>query len=155
MDDDNNDSDFSIEDLTSEDIEMIRAAAMSSVRAQAGNNLLKSSHLMDAPDPSDIKDVFSSVLGDPFHAMDRPKIPTKHEAKKSYKVAFSNALFIWNPRKVAQLEKSMRDNGMTDEDIENERFFNSKLYLGCVDRLVPSPKLLYWRVRACLSCMAP
>ena len=34
--------------------------------------------------PATISDCFSSVLGDSFHYMDRPKIPTNHEYKKKH-----------------------------------------------------------------------
>ena len=120
----------------------------SSIEAQAGKSILRHPHLDDAPDPSNIKDVNSSVLGDAFHVLDRSKIPKVHEAKKSYKAAFSNALFIWNPVKLAMLERRMEEKGMSKGDIENTKFYNKKIYLDCVDRIIPSPKLLYWRVRA-------
>ena len=38
-------------------------------------------------------DIYSSVLGDPFHAIDRPKVATHQEYKKGYKVAFQNVFF--------------------------------------------------------------
>ena len=83
--DEDDDNDFgAVEDLTEQDIEMLRAAAASSIDAQAGKNILRHPHLDDAPDPSNIKDVNSSVLGDAFHVMDRSKIPKVHEAKKRY-----------------------------------------------------------------------
>jgi len=88
------------------------------------------------------------VLGDVFHAMDRTKVPVKHEAKKSYFVALREAFLIWNPTKMAELEKSMRESGMTDEEIKEKKYFNARLFRECVERTVPSPKILYWRVRA-------
>ena len=47
-----------------------------------GNPPIQCHDLGKPPDPKDIADIFSPVLGDVFHAMDRPKVPIKHEAKK-------------------------------------------------------------------------
>jgi hypothetical protein len=53
-----------------------------------GEMPLKCLGLDEPPNPADIKDVFSCVLGDGFHLIDHPKIWVHHEAKKMYKVAF-------------------------------------------------------------------
>lgn len=42
----------------------------------------------------------------------------------------------------------LKDSGMTEEEIESERYYNSRLCLDCVDRRIPPPSKLYWRVRA-------
>jgi len=88
------------------------------------------------------------MLGDVFHAMDRTKVPIKHDAKKSYFVALREAFLIWNPTKMTELEKRMRESGMTDDEIKEKKYFNARLFRECVERTVPSPKILYWRVRA-------
>ena len=38
--------------------------------------------LDDPPNIDDIVDRFCCVIGDVFHAMDRAKVPIRHEAKK-------------------------------------------------------------------------
>ena len=81
--------------------------------------------------------------------MKQPKASTTHhEYKKAYSVALRNAFFIWNESKMKQLEDLMRKDGMTEEKIETQQYYNATLYKGCVDRLIPSPKHLYWRVRS-------
>ena len=51
---------------------------------------------LSAP-PAVIVDKYSSVLGDTFHFMDRPKVSTHHEVKKAYFVSLRDAWFLWNP----------------------------------------------------------
>lgn len=80
--------------------------------------------------------------------MDRVKVPVKHEAKKAHFVALQDAFLVWNPKKMAELEERIRDSGMTDEEIQAQKYFNSRLFFDFVERKVPSPRILYWRVRA-------
>lgn len=47
-----------------------------------------------------------------------------------------------------ELRKRMATTGMSKEDIDAELFYNPSLFKGCVDRHVPRPSVLYWRVRA-------
>ena len=88
------------------------------------------------------------MLGDVFYAMDRAKVPTKHEAKKAYYVALSEAFMIWNPEKLEELTSTMRASGLQDEDVRLHQYFNKRLFCDCVDRHCPAPSILYWRVRA-------
>lgn len=135
-------------ELTSDDISRLHAAIFQSEEAQNGRALLQCEGLSEAPKPEDIKEKYSCILGDIFHAMNRTKVPVKHEAKKGYFNALQNAFLVWNPKKLKQLEDKMRENGMSDEEIKAQRYFNSHVYRGCVERYAPSPKILYWRVRA-------
>ena len=80
--------------------------------------------------------------------MDRPKIPVTHEVKKSFFVAYMNAWFIWDKDLMNELRERMKESGMTDEEIDSELFYRPELFKGCVDRQVPPPSILYWRVRA-------
>lgn len=80
--------------------------------------------------------------------MDRPKVPTKHEAKKGYFVALREAFLVWDKDRMQELEDLMRGGGMTDDKIKNARYFNASLFKGCINRHVPPPSTLYWRVRA-------
>lgn len=109
---------------------------------------MKCPQLGDPPDPKDIIDVFSPVLGDPFHAMDRPKVSIRQDLKKSYYVAFMNAWLIWDDNLMNELRTRMAETGLSEEDIDAELFYNPSLFKGCVDRHVPPPSILYWRVRA-------
>lgn len=139
-----------LDDLTTADIESLRAANVHSVQAQSdgGWKKLNNPKLPECPAPNEIEEVYSSVLGDPFHGIDRIKVPTDHEGKKAFKVAYSNAMFEFNPTKLEELENHMRESGMTNVEIDCARYYNSRLYLNCVDRSIPSPRLLYYRVRA-------
>ena len=47
-----------------------------------------------------------------------------------------------------ELEQLMKASGMTDKQVENARYFNANLASRCVDRYVPPPSILYWRVHA-------
>ena len=80
--------------------------------------------------------------------MDRPKVPVKHAAKKGYFVALQNAFFIWDEDQMTDLRERMKKAGKTDEEIDSELYYNSKLFRGCVARRVAPPSILYWRVRA-------
>jgi hypothetical protein len=44
--------------------------------------------------PTSIDDVYSSILGDMFHFMDRAKVPVHHEYKKSFYYSLSEAMLI-------------------------------------------------------------
>ncbi|KAL7508031.1 hypothetical protein ACHAXN_007607 [Cyclotella atomus] len=98
--------------------------------------------------PSSIQDRFSAALGDCFHAMDRPNIPVHHTDKKGYKNALKNAFFVWHPTQMDELKSRMKAAGMDDAEIESAQYFRPTLFHDCVERIVPPPKLLYWRVRA-------
>eukprot|EP00956_Cyclotella_meneghiniana_P003609 scaffold4428_cov57-Cyclotella_meneghiniana.AAC.1 len=134
-------------DLTSSDIETLRACA---VEGQSTTNRtpLQCEFLQQPPKADDIEDVFSPLLGDVFHAMQRPYVPVKHEAKKGYFVALQNAFFVWNKDQMDNLESKMMSSGLTREEIEKMKYYNSQLFINCVEREVPPPSCLYWRVRA-------
>jgi len=78
--------------------------------------------------------------------IDRPKVPIHHEFKKSYKVALRDAFFIWNEPKLNKMKETMKKDGYTNLEIEHELYFNVKMFTGCIERNIPSPKILYWRV---------
>jgi hypothetical protein len=134
--------------LTSQEIDHLQMAIFDTKNALSGRALLQSDHLSPPPNPKHIRDKYSVVLGDAFHAMDRAKVPTKHEAKKAYFVALSEAFLIWNPEKLEELTSKMRESGMQDEEVKLQRYFNKCLFCDCVDRHCPAPSILYWRVRA-------
>ncbi|KAL7529638.1 hypothetical protein ACHAXR_003072, partial [Thalassiosira sp. AJA248-18] len=80
--------------------------------------------------------------------MNRTRVPTKHEAKKAFFVALKNAFLVWNPVKKKELEDGMRASGMSEKEIKAQEYYHPQVYNKCVDRCAPSPKILYWRVRA-------
>ena len=134
--------------LTSDDIKHLHSSIFDNKDIESGKKVLACSNLSEPPSPRDIKNKHSSVVGDPFHAMDRTKVPVRHEAKKAFFVALRDAFFVWNPKKLKELEMRMLESGMSEEDVKNARYFNSQSYRACVDRHVPAPAILYWRVRA-------
>ena len=82
-------------------INLIRKGEMGA----ANKSLRKCDELGDAPEK--IVNRFSSVvLGDPFHIMDRPKVPSRHCYKKMYKIAFREALLAWNTELLQKIEES-------------------------------------------------
>ena len=68
--------------LTSEDIEFVCASLVEGPATQSGRTPLQCDSLDDPPNIDEIVGRFCCVIGDIFHAMDWPKIPIKHEAKK-------------------------------------------------------------------------
>ena len=67
--------------------------------AASGSHTTGPQPVMPAPttflecEPDQIRDVFSSVLGDVFHFMDRVRVPMHHELKKAYFYSLSEAFF--------------------------------------------------------------
>jgi hypothetical protein len=98
--------------------------------------------------PSHIEQVFSAVLGDTYHGMDRSKVPVRHEYKKPYKVALSRAWLQWNKSKLDEVSGVLKENGWTDEDINNKMYFKHSFFAERVERVQLPPCQLYWRVRA-------
>jgi hypothetical protein len=136
------------DDITTLDCENLRCALFSADQSEGGASPMSCEYLDEAPRPESIEDKFSAVLGDCFHLMDRPNIPVKHEAKKGYKNALKNAFFIWNESRMNELVEQMKKGGMSEEEIETAKYFRPTLFHDCVERIVPPPKVLYWRVRA-------
>lgn len=109
-------------------------------------SLWKSKHLSDVP--HEIRNVYSSVLGDPFHYMDRPRLPSRHCYRKLFKIAFRDALLAWNPTKLKEVMDALKEDGFTDEEIQKKLYYDAKFFKDCVERIVLPPKQLYWRLRA-------
>ena len=92
--------------------------------------------------------VYSPLLGDVFHAMQKPYVPIQHKAKKGYFVALQNAFFDWNKDQMTELTSKLTDSGLTNHEIENMKYYNARLFINYVEREVPPPSYLYWRMRA-------
>ena len=112
------------------------------------SNILSCRGLSQAPSSDMIPDMFSAVLGDVFHAMDQTKVPVKHEAKNAFFVALREAFLVWNLDKLEELEDQMKKSGMSEDEIKDARYYSPEVFRNCVDRVVPPPSVLYWRVRA-------
>jgi len=65
------------------------------------------------------------------------------------------AFFVRYPVKLKELEERMKNSGLSDEAIQRQRYFNMQLFRDCVDRSIPPPKMLYWRVRAVYATYGP
>lgn len=100
------------------------------------------------PPPSYIDDCASSILGCGFHKMDRPKTPICHEMKKSYYVAYQNALYCWDEKILEAVMDVLQKDGMSTEDIDHLMYYNAEFFKKCVPRVILPPTRLYWRVRA-------
>ena len=138
----------SVDALTSSDIEYLRAAVVEGDESASGRPPLVCDGLQDPPKPDEISDKYSPVLGDIYHAMNRPYVATKHDAKKGYYFALQNAMYVYDENTMAELVRRMEADGMTNDDIESKRYYNSRMFNKCVPRTCPPPSILYWRVRA-------
>ncbi len=137
-----------INGLTSQEVSWLEAAIFQAEQAGSGKDILQCEKLDDAPAPQDIKNKFSVVLGDIYHAMNRAKVPVKHEGKKAYFNALRNAFLIWNPKKVEEFDGKMREDGVEEDEIKAMKYFKPHLYDECIERHAPAPRILYYRVRA-------
>ena len=138
-------------ELTADEIEKARAAVTAAARSAHGAN---ADVPLDAP-PAHITDMFSSVLGDAFHYMDRPKVPMHHGDKKGYFVALQEAWFAWNTERMGQVRKTLRTAGLTDGEIDAKMYFHVAFFRRRVERIVLPPSKLYWRVRAVFELYGP
>ncbi len=81
--------DEDVSNHTSNEIATVRAAMLAGTTNST--HALVASMLDKAP--AKVEDRFSSVIGDSFHFMDRPKVPMHHDGKKGYFVALRQAWF--------------------------------------------------------------
>lgn len=107
------------------------------------------------PPPSRIDDTASSVLGCGFHTTDRPKTPVRHEVKKSYHVAYQNALYCWDENILEGVKDVLRQDGVSDDDMASIMYYNADFFKACTPRVILPPTLLYWRVRAVFRLYGP
>jgi hypothetical protein len=111
--------DEDVSNLTSNDIATVRAAMV----AGTTNSTTVASMLNEAP--TTIENCFSSVVGDSFHFMDRPKVPMLHDGKKGYFVTLRQAWFQWDLTKLAEVKATLRyERGMNDSEIEAMLYYD-------------------------------
>ena len=81
-------------DVSSKDVALLRAAtlAMASITDTMVESILVNNKLGPLKSLDEIRDRFSSVLGDGFHYMDRTVPPMHHDCKKAFFVALSVCL---------------------------------------------------------------
>ena len=139
-----NDGDADRADMTVDDVEMLRATQQAASLAQWSGEISK----LLGNTPDHIQDVFSSVLGDGFHFMDRPKVPVHHECKKAYFHALQEAWFAWDPDKLKEVTDALLQDGVSQADIEAKMYYNVDYFRVRVPRVVLPPSKLYPRVRA-------
>ena len=148
---DDADADADAAGLTMDEIACARAAVAAAVR---GIHLFGGEVPLDAP-PEVIHDLFSSVVGDAFHFMDRPRVPIHHDAKKGYFVALTAAWFASNEERLEEVKAALRADGFDDEAIEAKMYYNRAWFRERVERVVLPPSQLYWRVRAVFEIYGP
>jgi hypothetical protein len=140
--------------ITSEEIATVRAAmAIGADVPVSSKRTFKSIDLdkkLGVP-PNNIVDNISTVIGDGFHYTDRIKIPIHHAYKKGYHVALREAVFAWDPIKLAEVKASLRSDGIDDAAIEAMMYYNVDYFRQRVPRIILSPSKLYWRVRGVLE----
>ena len=95
-----------------------------------------------------IRRQWKAVLGDVFHLMDRIKISPKHDCQKAYMRALMDAIFVFNQESFAEVCEKLKISGFTESDINDKLYYNPKFFLKPVERFVPPPDILYWRVRS-------
>ena len=144
------DEDFS--NITSNDIATVRAAIVAGTTTCSSLSVVS---LLDEA-PTTIDDRYSSVVGDSFHFMDRPKVPMHHDGKKGYFVALRQAWFQWDLPKLEEVKATLRDErGMNDSAIEAMLYYDVDYFRVRVPRIVLPPSKLYWRVRAVYELYGP
>jgi hypothetical protein len=144
--------DEDVSNLTSNEISTVRAAMVAGTTNTM--SALVASMLDEAP--TTIEDRFSSVVGDSFHFMDRPKVPMHHDGKKGYFVALRQAWFQWDPTKLAEVKATLRyERGMNNNEIEALMYYYVDYFCVRVPRVVLPPSKLYWRVRAVYETYGP
>ena len=119
--------------LTEEELSWLRAST-AAVDGDVTSSCVKTAHFRVAP--TVIVDIFSSVLGDPFHYMDRAKVPMHHSHKKAFVVALSRAWFVFEPVAYANVIAALKSDGLSEEQIETKLYFDLGYFLRRVPRLV-------------------
>jgi len=138
------------ETMTAEVIDLIKTAALEAKKTQkqrgTHSNFMVAEHL-DAP-PEIVWDAFSAVLGDPFHGMKRARVDVNHEYKKPYCVALMLAWFLWDEDSLEKVKEVLKGEGFTQSEIDSLMYFKPSFFTERVERKIPPPSELYWRVRA-------
>jgi hypothetical protein len=92
-----------------------------------------------------ILELISRILGDAFHAMDRVKVPMHHELKAAYFRALRGAFFIMDAGDARRVKHVLQQKGRSWSHMTA---FNFAYIALRVKRYIPSPMVLYYRVKA-------
>ena len=113
------------------------------------SKLPTNANLADPPnfDEDDFNEVFSAILGDAFHYIQRTGVPMQHCAKKSFYVALRDAFFMFEEDALDNVMQKLISCGYTKERIEKRMFYNFSWFRLRVPRIIPPPSILFWRVR--------
>jgi hypothetical protein len=111
-------------------------------------------HLRPAPTGT-IEDLFSLVLTDGWHMLDRVKVKVHHSSKKAYYHALMLAYFAYDPVTLKVAVDALREKGLSNAEIEYMMYFNAGWFNKCVKRCVLPASQLYWRVRAVYAMYGP
>lgn len=147
----NDDGDADLHVPSAQDVAMLLASREAAAAAQWRQELEK----LLGKAPHSIRDTFSSVLGDGFHFMDRPKVPVHHECKKPYFHALQEAWFTWDPAKLQEVMDVLKADGLSEDDIDSKLYYDADYFRARVPRVVLPPSKLYPRVRAVFEVYGP
>jgi hypothetical protein len=96
------------------------------------------------------------VLGDTFHAMERPRVPVKHLVRKLFYVALREAFFVWCEETMELVEAQLKETGsMAVEEIKARKYYNVDWFTDRAPRFIPKPSVLYRRVCAVFETFGP
>jgi hypothetical protein len=144
--------DEDIGNLTTNNIATVHAAMVAGTTNSMSSPV--ASMLNEAP--RTIEDCFSSVVGNSFHFMDRPKVPMHHDGKKGYFAALRQAWFQWDITKLAEVKATLlNERGMNDSEIEAMLYYDDDYFHVRVPRIILPPSKLYWHVRAVYEMYGP
>jgi hypothetical protein len=112
--DSQDDEEYLQEDLVPEKhVALVQHAELVAATAEQGNRQGMQCEHLDEP-PDEIDDCFSAIVGDPFHGIQRPKVPIKHDYKKPYHVAAMKAWFAWDEKKLKDVIASYPEGKWLD-----------------------------------------
>jgi hypothetical protein len=103
---------------------------------------------LSRPPREAIVDVYSAVIGDAFHFMDRPRVPINHPFKKLNFFALTNAWFAWDPVIFEKVKASLRLNGLTDREISDKLYATFLLPQARAARRAAAERALLARARS-------
>lgn len=110
------------------------ADRMSENETQSNNNTTNPDNLPN----------WRTVLGDPFHFMDRAKLPMHHQYKSLFFLCLRAAMFIMVKEDVDDVKQVLKSKG---ESWEKMMAFNFDYIAKRVRRRIPPPDMLYNRMR--------
>ena len=131
-----------------QDLDAVRTAELCANQAEFENFFDSLFCELLGPVPEVVRNKFSCVLGDIFHAIDRVKVPTRHEWRKAFKHALMKAFLEWDFTKLEKVKKALLDKGWTEQEFESTLYYKPSFFRKRVPRVALPPAQLYYRVRA-------